>query len=72
MRLHDQRVIIIGGCHLFGSSVGAADDHDRRRSFQQRLLGKGHAHAGGADLGEKVTAMSLDVGNEAEVAAFFT
>ena len=71
MRLHDQRVVIIGGTSGMGMALAEKALSEDASSVVVVGRTKEGAEKAASRLGEKVTAMSLDVGNEAEVAAFF-
>ncbi len=71
MRLHDQRVVILGGT----SGIGLALAEKALSEGASSVVVAGRTGEGAEKarlrLGKRATALSLDVGDEAEVAAFF-
>ena len=70
MRLHDQRVVILGGTSGIGMALAEKALSEGASSIVVAGRTKEGAEKARSRLGEKVTALSLDVGDEAEVAAF--
>ncbi|MDX7953913.1 SDR family oxidoreductase [Lichenihabitans sp. Uapishka_5] len=71
MRLHDQRVVVIGGTSGMGMALAEKALVEGASSVVVVGRTKEGAEKAASRLGDKVAAMSLDIGNEAEVAAFF-